>query len=130
MTRWIVGSGPDVPLHFTAFHPDWKMLDKPPRRRHPDARAAIALATASATPTPATSTTRRRHDLLPRLGESLIGRDWLPMTGWHLDPAAAARAAAPPAPAASSPAPAPGAPPACRCASPTPAAWNRFWGAF
>jgi pyruvate formate lyase activating enzyme len=22
--------GPDVPLHFTAFHPDWKMLDKPP----------------------------------------------------------------------------------------------------
>src|SRR5215204_57410 len=21
--------GPDVPLHFTAFHPDWKMLDKP-----------------------------------------------------------------------------------------------------
>ena len=22
--------GPDVPLHFTAFHPDWRMLDKPP----------------------------------------------------------------------------------------------------
>ncbi|HET6520255.1 MAG TPA: AmmeMemoRadiSam system radical SAM enzyme, partial [Geminicoccaceae bacterium] len=22
--------GPDVPLHFTAFHPDWKMLDKRP----------------------------------------------------------------------------------------------------
>jgi len=21
--------GPDVPLHFTAFHPDWKMRDKP-----------------------------------------------------------------------------------------------------
>ena len=21
--------GPDVPLHFTAFHPDWKMLDTP-----------------------------------------------------------------------------------------------------
>ena len=21
--------GPDVPLHFTAFHPDWKMIDKP-----------------------------------------------------------------------------------------------------
>ena len=20
---------PDVPLHFTAFHPDWKMRDKP-----------------------------------------------------------------------------------------------------
>jgi pyruvate formate lyase activating enzyme len=22
--------GPDVPLHFTAFHPDWKMTDRPP----------------------------------------------------------------------------------------------------
>ncbi len=30
MTRWIVDKlGPDVPLHFTAFHPDWKMRDKP-----------------------------------------------------------------------------------------------------
>ena len=30
MTLWIVENlGPDVPLHFTAFHPDWKMLDKP-----------------------------------------------------------------------------------------------------
>jgi pyruvate formate lyase activating enzyme len=31
MTQWIVEHlGPDVPVHFTAFHPDWKMLDKPP----------------------------------------------------------------------------------------------------
>src|SRR5712691_7573561 len=30
MTLCIVESlGPDVPLHFTAFHPDWKMLVKP-----------------------------------------------------------------------------------------------------
>ena len=30
MTRWIADRlGPDVPLHFTAFHPDWKMTDKP-----------------------------------------------------------------------------------------------------
>jgi len=30
MTQWIAAKlGPDVPLHFTAFHPDWKMLDKP-----------------------------------------------------------------------------------------------------
>jgi pyruvate formate lyase activating enzyme len=29
MTQWIAAKlGPDVPLHFTAFHPDWKMLDK------------------------------------------------------------------------------------------------------
>ncbi len=31
MTRWVVGElGPDVPMHFTAFHPDYKMLDVPP----------------------------------------------------------------------------------------------------
>ena len=29
-TKWIVEKlGPDVPLHFTAFHPDFRMLDKP-----------------------------------------------------------------------------------------------------
>jgi pyruvate formate lyase activating enzyme len=29
MTQWILSKlGPDVPLHFTAFHPDWKMMDK------------------------------------------------------------------------------------------------------
>jgi pyruvate formate lyase activating enzyme len=22
--------GPDVPLHFTAFHPEWKLVDAPP----------------------------------------------------------------------------------------------------
>ncbi len=30
MTRWIVDRlGPDVPHHFTAFHPDFKMMDRP-----------------------------------------------------------------------------------------------------
>jgi pyruvate formate lyase activating enzyme len=31
MTQWVVEHlGPDVPMHFTAFHPDYKMLDVPP----------------------------------------------------------------------------------------------------
>ena len=31
MTRWVVENlGPDVPMHFTAFHPDYKMRDIPP----------------------------------------------------------------------------------------------------
>ena len=31
MTRWVAEQlGSDVPLHFTAFHPDFKMLDRPP----------------------------------------------------------------------------------------------------
>ena len=31
MTGWVVDElGPDVPMHFTAFHPDFKLLDRPP----------------------------------------------------------------------------------------------------
>lgn len=31
MTQWVVENlGPDVPWHFTAFHPDWRMRDIPP----------------------------------------------------------------------------------------------------
>jgi pyruvate formate lyase activating enzyme len=31
LTRWIVEAlGPDVPVHFTAFHPDYKLRDRPP----------------------------------------------------------------------------------------------------
>lgn len=31
LTSWVMERlGPDVPLHFTAFHPDFKMLDRPP----------------------------------------------------------------------------------------------------
>jgi pyruvate formate lyase activating enzyme len=31
MTRWVVAElGSEVPMHFTAFHPDFKMLDTPP----------------------------------------------------------------------------------------------------
>ncbi|MDP9441156.1 MAG: AmmeMemoRadiSam system radical SAM enzyme [Actinomycetota bacterium] len=31
LTSWVVEDlGPDVPIHFTAFHPDYKLLDRPP----------------------------------------------------------------------------------------------------
>ena len=31
MTQWIMENlGADIPIHFTAFHPDWKMMNKPP----------------------------------------------------------------------------------------------------
>ena len=30
-SAWVMDRlGPDVPLHFTAFHPDWKLIDRPP----------------------------------------------------------------------------------------------------
>jgi len=88
LTQWVVEHlGPDVPLHFTAFHPDWKMLDVPP------------------TP-PATLTRARRiamqngvryaytgnvHDedggstYCHQCGAKLIGRDWYKITAWNLD---------------------------------------------
>ena len=46
MTSWIVARlGPDVPIHFTAFHPDYKMLDTPPTPPQTLSRARrIALA--------------------------------------------------------------------------------------
>jgi pyruvate formate lyase activating enzyme len=45
MTRWVAGRlGPEVPVHFTAFHPDFKMLDRPPTPAATLARARrIAL---------------------------------------------------------------------------------------
>jgi len=87
LSRWVVDRlGPDVPLHFSAFHPDYKMLDHP------------------ATP-PATLTRARRiamkngvrycytgnvHDpeggstFCPKCGAKVIGRDWYVMTAWNL----------------------------------------------
>jgi pyruvate formate lyase activating enzyme len=46
MTAWIVDNlGRDVPVHFTAFHPDYKLLDRPPTPPRTLARAReIALA--------------------------------------------------------------------------------------
>jgi len=86
-TRWIAEHlGPDVPLHFTAFHPDYKMRDVPP------------------TP-PATLTRARRialtnglrfvytgnvHDpeggttYCPGCGQSVIVRDWYVINRYDL----------------------------------------------
>jgi len=46
MTAWVVEHlGPDVPIHFSAFHPDFKMLDRPATPPETLTRArAIALA--------------------------------------------------------------------------------------
>jgi pyruvate formate lyase activating enzyme len=46
MTSWVVERlGPDVPMHFTAFHPDYKLRDRPPTPPETLTRARrIALA--------------------------------------------------------------------------------------
>jgi pyruvate formate lyase activating enzyme len=88
MTRWIVDRlGPDVPVHFTAFHPDWKMLDRPPTPRSTLHRARdIALANGvryaytGNVDDPAGQTT-----LCHACGATLIGRDGYDLTAWRLD---------------------------------------------
>ena len=60
MADWIVANlGPDVPHHFSAFHPDNRMRDVPPTPPATLHRAReIALAAGERHVTPATSTTR------------------------------------------------------------------------
>jgi pyruvate formate lyase activating enzyme len=88
MTQWIMDKlGPDVPLHFTAFHPDWKMRDKP--------------ATPPATLTRARDIALRNglhyvytgnvHDAAgastycPSCKARVIERDWYELGEWRLD---------------------------------------------
>jgi pyruvate formate lyase activating enzyme len=88
LASWFAAAlGLDVPLHFTAFHPDWRMLDHPP--------------------TPPATLTRAREIAMSHglryvytgnvhdgagsstychgCGTLLIGRDWYELTGWGLD---------------------------------------------
>jgi len=89
MTRWVAGTlGPDVPVHFTAFHPDYKMLDRPATPASTLARARrIAMANGLRY-----AYTGNVHDeeggstLCHACGERLIGRDWFVLTEWNLTP--------------------------------------------
>jgi pyruvate formate lyase activating enzyme len=80
--------GPDVPLHFSAFHPDWKMQDIAPtpaatlkRAREIGRKAGLRYVY-----------TGNIHDEAGQstychaCGSRLIGRDWYTITDWALDP--------------------------------------------
>jgi len=62
MSQWVVDNlGPDIPMHFTAFHPDFKMMDYPstPPGTLTRAREIAMKKMASATPTPAMCTMKQ-----------------------------------------------------------------------
>jgi len=88
LSAWVAETcGPDVPLHFSAFTPQHKMLDHPP--------------TPAATLLKAREIARRmglNHVYVGNVhneaadssyctgcGEKVIGRDWYALTEWHLD---------------------------------------------
>ncbi len=87
LTQWVVERlGPDVPLHFTAFHPDWKMTDTP---RTPPATLTRARRIARDNGV-RYAYTGNVHDpdggstYCHRCGETVIGRDWYVLGAWGL----------------------------------------------
>jgi pyruvate formate lyase activating enzyme len=87
LTQWVMTHlGPDVPLHFTAFHPDFKMLDKPPTPP-PTLTMARRIAVKNGI---RYAYTGNVHDeeggstYCHQCGSKLIGRDWYVMTAWNL----------------------------------------------
>ncbi len=89
MSQWIMRElGPDVPLHFSAFHPDWKMTDVPPTPPATLTRArAIALkAGLHFVYTGNVHDTSGGTTSCPGCHEPLIVRDWYDITAYHLTP--------------------------------------------
>jgi pyruvate formate lyase activating enzyme len=88
LSSWVAEElGVDVPVHFTAFHPDWKMRDRPPTPASTLERARkIALGNDLRY-----VYTGNVHDreggstYCHQCGERLIGRDWYILTDWRLD---------------------------------------------
>jgi pyruvate formate lyase activating enzyme len=92
LTAWVAEHlGPDVPIHFSAFHPDWRMLDRPPTPPAILSRARqIALDNGLRY-----AYTGNVHDregdttFCHRCRAPLIVRDWYEILEWHLDRAGA-----------------------------------------
>ena len=87
MTRWVVDKlGPDVPMHFSAFHPDWKMLG---HARTPAATLVRAREIAMKNGVRHAyvgNVHDKRADstYCHQCGELLIGRDWYVLSDWNL----------------------------------------------
>jgi pyruvate formate lyase activating enzyme len=87
MCTWVVRElGPNVPMHFTAFHPDFKMQDLPPTPPATLSRAReIALKVGVRY-----AYTGNLHDksgestYCHQCGQRLIGRDWYVLSDWNL----------------------------------------------
>ena len=88
LAEWVRGHmGAETPLHFTAFHPDYKMLDRPPT---PAATLTRARAIAREVGLHHVYTGNVRDPegqttFCPGCGEALIERDWFAVRAYRLD---------------------------------------------
>ena len=87
LTQWVVEQlGPDVPIHFTAFHPDWKMREIP---HTPTATLTMArnIAIKNGVRYAYTGNVSDREGestYCHACGQILIGRDWYELSEWNL----------------------------------------------
>jgi pyruvate formate lyase activating enzyme len=79
LSEWLVEHmGPDVPLHFTAFHPSYKMMDRPrtPARTLSSARAIAREAGLRYVYTGNVHDPDGQTTFCPSCGARVIERDW------------------------------------------------------
>ena len=83
--------GPDVPLHFTAFHPDWKMTDLPatPAATLTRAREIAQLAGLNYVYTGNVHDETGGSTYCPSCEKAVVVRDWYDIRGYHLTDAGA-----------------------------------------
>ena len=94
MSLWVAAElGPDVPMHFTDFHPDYKMTDYPPTPPGTLTRAR-AIAMGNGLRYVYTGNVHDRDGgstYCHVCGACLIGRDWYRLGVWALDARGACR---------------------------------------
>ena len=89
MSEWIVENlGPDVPVHFSAFHPDWKMMDTPATPHETLARARRIARDAGVhhVYTGNVHDKGRQSSYCPNCSARVIGRDWYELDEWNVAP--------------------------------------------
>ncbi|HSM55538.1 MAG TPA: AmmeMemoRadiSam system radical SAM enzyme [Candidatus Sulfomarinibacteraceae bacterium] len=87
MTRWVVDAlGPDVPMHFTAFHPDYKMMDHPhtPPATLQRAREIARKNGVRYAYTGNVFDEQGGSTYCHSCGRKLIGRNWYVLSDWNL----------------------------------------------
>jgi pyruvate formate lyase activating enzyme len=88
LSAWVAERlGPQVPLHFTAFHPDWRMLDVPPTppRTLSRAREIARAAGLRYVYTGNVHDPEGQSTYCHGCGAKVIGRDGYELTAWGLD---------------------------------------------